>query len=78
MAIRHRKHAGAAVRPPCGWAPRPFSQPAHPRRFFFVSPSISRCGKFFCVVKNHAARHNPRDCGMGKRISYLEMTQASH
>ncbi|SOT39649.1 conserved hypothetical protein [Burkholderia cenocepacia] len=44
---------------------------------FFRLVEISRCGKFFCVVKNHAARHNPCDCGIGKCISYLEMTQAS-
>ncbi|RQT28872.1 hypothetical protein DF135_27320 [Burkholderia cepacia] len=45
---------------------------------FFAPPQISRCGKFFCVVKNHAAWHNPGDCGMGKGISYLEITTSSH
>ncbi|MBY4827806.1 hypothetical protein K6X08_38490, partial [Burkholderia contaminans] len=40
---------------------------------FFVPPHISRCGKFFCVVKNHAAWHNPGDCGMENSISYPEI-----
>ncbi|KAG8153966.1 hypothetical protein BFF94_008085 [Burkholderia catarinensis] len=52
---------------------RPSSRPAHLRRFFFVPTQISRYGKIFCVVKNHAARHNPCDCGMGKSISHLEI-----
>jgi hypothetical protein len=46
-----------------GPPPQPSARPAHPRRFF-VSRHISRCGKFFCVVKNHAAWHNPRRCVM--------------
>ncbi|PCE21617.1 hypothetical protein BZL54_34310 [Burkholderia ubonensis subsp. mesacidophila] len=49
------------------------TQPAHPRRFFFALADISRYEKFFCVVKNHAAWHNTRHCGMEKGISYLEM-----
>jgi hypothetical protein len=31
--------------------------------------NISRCGKFFCVVKNHAARHKNPYCEMGKVVS---------
>ncbi|RQS73920.1 hypothetical protein DID96_07010 [Burkholderia sp. Bp8963] len=74
-AIRRRNGARAAsqaVRHP----PRN-TQPAHPRRFFFALAAISRCGKFFCVVKNHAAWHNPVCCRMGKCISYLEMSNTS-
>ncbi|RQS32654.1 hypothetical protein DIE03_12470 [Burkholderia sp. Bp8992] len=55
----------------------PSSQPAHLRRFFFVPPHISRYGKIFCVVKNHAARHNLHDCGMEKAVSYLEIRNTS-
>ncbi|PQP19589.1 hypothetical protein C5615_09050 [Burkholderia cepacia] len=58
--------------------PRQSSRPAHLRRFFFVPPHISRYEKFFCVVKNHAAWHNPDDCGMGKSISYPEIKNSSN
>ncbi|RQV77107.1 hypothetical protein DF160_25775 [Burkholderia anthina] len=77
-AIRHLKHTRAAIGRPAD------RQPAHPadRRiragFFSSLPYISQYGKNFCVVKNHAARHNPRDCRIGKCISYLETTHASH
>ncbi|RQY81282.1 hypothetical protein DF108_18925 [Burkholderia stagnalis] len=54
------------------------TQPAHPRRFFFASANISRCKKFFCVVKNHAAWHNPRYCGMGKSISHHEIPDSRY
>ncbi|RQV19449.1 hypothetical protein DF030_25605 [Burkholderia cenocepacia] len=77
-ATRHRKHTRAALGRPADRLPAYPSQPAHPRRFFFASPPISRCGKFFCVVKNHAARHNPYDCGIGKCVSYPEIMQSSH
>ncbi|RQS80446.1 hypothetical protein DF032_13465 [Burkholderia seminalis] len=72
-ATPRRKHARAAPRRRPTDGPHPSSRPAHLRRFFFASLDISRCEKFFCVVKNHVARHNRYDCGMGKSISYLEM-----
>ncbi|KAB0639239.1 hypothetical protein F7R21_18680 [Burkholderia latens] len=55
--------------------PSPSGRPAHSRRFFFAPPHISRYEKFFCVVKKHAAWHNPADCGMGKCVSHCEMTK---
>ncbi|TBW67204.1 hypothetical protein EZV77_01205 [Burkholderia thailandensis] len=42
-------------------------KPAHSRRFLFT-PEISRCEKIFCVVKNHAAWHNQKHCGMENRV----------
>ncbi|TFE43773.1 hypothetical protein E2553_01250 [Paraburkholderia dipogonis] len=45
---------------------------AHAPVFFRPSigaPQISRCGKFFCVVKNRAARHKTAYCNMEKVFS---------
>ncbi|PZR47442.1 hypothetical protein C9419_14200 [Paraburkholderia fungorum] len=48
-------------------------KPVLRRRFFFVRTSatinISRCEKFFCVVKNRAARHKTAYCKMEKDVS---------
>ncbi|NTY39318.1 hypothetical protein FCJ57_23855 [Burkholderia diffusa] len=56
----------------------PIQTTGAPAPVFFVSPYISQCGKFFCVVKNHVAWHNPCDCRMGKSISYPEITNSNH
>ncbi|PTB30078.1 hypothetical protein C9I56_03490 [Paraburkholderia caribensis] len=52
-------------------------KPTFRRRFFFVPVIISRCEKFFCVVKNRVARHNKRCCNMENFISYCEMTNVT-
>ncbi|MBA1365103.1 hypothetical protein FLK63_26090 [Burkholderia gladioli] len=46
--------------------------------FFSPAVDISRCGKFFCLVKNHAAWHKPGDCEMEKDVSHRETTHSSH
>ncbi|RAB86483.1 hypothetical protein DN556_15990 [Burkholderia multivorans] len=66
-AIPRRKRARAACEPP-----HASDRPAHPRRFFFVSPRFSRCEKIFCLVKNHAAWHNRADCRIKKGVSHRE------
>ncbi|WP_177313199.1 hypothetical protein, partial [Burkholderia ubonensis] len=75
-AIRRRN--GAWVASLATRHPPRNTQPAHPRRFFFALVDISRCEKFFCVVKNHAAWHNTRHCRMEKSISYLEISMTSN
>ncbi|WP_177315833.1 hypothetical protein, partial [Burkholderia ubonensis] len=75
-AIRRRN--GAWVASLAARHPPRNTQPAHPRRFFFALVDISRCEKFFCVVKNHAAWHNTRHCRMEKSISYLEISMTSN
>jgi hypothetical protein len=53
--------------------PRSQKKPVLRRRFFFVrvwvGAHISRCGKFFCVVKNRAAKHKTGYCKMEKDVS---------
>ncbi|AEA61216.1 hypothetical protein bgla_1g25960 [Burkholderia gladioli BSR3] len=46
-------------------------------RFFSPAVEISRCGKFFCLVKNHAAWHKPGDCEMKKDVSHRGTTHTT-
>ncbi|AXE98143.1 hypothetical protein CUJ88_06390 [Paraburkholderia hospita] len=53
-------------------------KPTPRRRFFFSLTAISRCEKFFCVVKNRVARHNRRCCKMENSISHCEIHCITH
>ncbi|QCU28880.1 hypothetical protein FE789_12050 [Burkholderia pseudomallei] len=65
-AIPRHKRRPAAAFATRAYPPGP-RKPAHSRRFLFA-PEISRYEKNFCVVKNHAAWHNPTHCSMENHI----------